>query len=90
MCLGATDWHTPGRKATGSLRKHSLALRIDLPSGGEDLSGKGNPRDLEDNRKARMADLEAVFHNLHPCEVPEFLVISPDSGGDGDLEWLGR
>ncbi len=37
-----------------------------------------------------MADLEAVFHNLHPYEVPEFLVISPDSGGDGDLEWLGR
>ena len=40
--------------------------------------------------EAKVKELEAVFHDLHPYEVPEFLVISPDSGSEAYLEWLGR
>ncbi|MBC8149379.1 MAG: divalent cation tolerance protein CutA [Verrucomicrobiaceae bacterium] len=47
------------------------------------------PAILRINR-AKMTDLEAVFRNLHPPEVPGFLASSPDSGSEAFPEWLGR
>jgi periplasmic divalent cation tolerance protein len=38
----------------------------------------------------RVATLEARFHELHPYEVPEFLVISATDGSAGYLEWLDQ
>lgn len=37
----------------------------------------------------RVAALEARFHELHPYEVPEFLVIGVTGGSPAYLEWLG-
>jgi periplasmic divalent cation tolerance protein len=38
----------------------------------------------------RVAALEARFHELHPYEVPEFLVIGVSDGSPAYLEWLGE
>lgn len=38
----------------------------------------------------RVAALEARFHELHPYEVPEFVVISVSDGSPAYLEWLGE
>ena len=36
----------------------------------------------------RVAALEARFHELHPYELPEFLVVAAIDGSAGYLEWL--
>ena len=36
----------------------------------------------------RIAALEARFHELHPYELPEFLVLAAIDGSAGYLEWL--
>jgi periplasmic divalent cation tolerance protein len=36
----------------------------------------------------RVEALEARFHELHPYELPEFLVIAATEGSAGYLEWL--
>ena len=38
----------------------------------------------------RVAALEARFHELHPYDVPEFLVISVTGGSSAYLGWLGE
>ena len=38
----------------------------------------------------RVAALEARFHELHPYDVPEFLVISVTGGSSAYLAWLGE
>jgi periplasmic divalent cation tolerance protein len=38
----------------------------------------------------RVAALEARFHELHPYELPEFLVITVTDGSPAYLEWLGE
>jgi periplasmic divalent cation tolerance protein len=38
----------------------------------------------------RVAALEARFHELHPYEVPEFLVLAVSEGSPAYLEWLGE
>jgi periplasmic divalent cation tolerance protein len=38
----------------------------------------------------RVAALEARFHDLHPYDVPEFLVINVTGGSPAYLEWLGE
>ncbi len=38
----------------------------------------------------RVAALEARFHELHPYEVPEFLVIGVSDESPAYLEWLGE
>lgn len=37
---------------------------------------------------ARVAELEARLRNLHPYEVPEFLVLSVSTGSDAYLRWV--
>jgi periplasmic divalent cation tolerance protein len=37
----------------------------------------------------RLADLESRLRQLHPYELPEFLVISADAGGEAYLKWVG-
>lgn len=41
-------------------------------------------------RSSALGELESVFLELHPYEVPEFLVISPDGGSEAYLEWVGK
>lgn len=38
--------------------------------------------------KERLADLEAAMRELHPYEVPEFLVLPVESGSQPYLAWL--
>ena len=38
---------------------------------------------------SRLRDLEARIRELHPYEVPEFLVIGIAGGSDRYLDWLG-
>jgi periplasmic divalent cation tolerance protein len=38
--------------------------------------------------EARLAELEARIRALHPYEVPEFLVLRVDSGGESYLSWV--
>jgi periplasmic divalent cation tolerance protein len=38
----------------------------------------------------RVAALEAKFRDLHPYELPEFLIISVTGGSPAYLEWLGE
>jgi periplasmic divalent cation tolerance protein len=38
----------------------------------------------------RVDALEARFHELHPYDVPEFLVIGVSDGSPAYLEWLGE
>ena len=38
----------------------------------------------------RVVALEARFHELHPYEVPEFLVLAVSAGSPAYLEWLGE
>ena len=38
----------------------------------------------------RVVALEVRFHELHPYEVAEFLVISPSDGSAAYLQWLGE
>ena len=38
----------------------------------------------------RVAALEARFRELHPYELPEFLVVAATDGSAGYLEWLGE
>lgn len=40
--------------------------------------------------RARVGDLEARIRALHPYEVPEFVVLSIDSGTPGYLSWLAE
>ena len=37
----------------------------------------------------RLAALEARLRELHPYELPEFLVISADAGSEAYLKWVG-
>ena len=37
----------------------------------------------------RLADLETRLRQLHPYELPEFLVISADAGAEAYLKWVG-
>jgi periplasmic divalent cation tolerance protein len=37
----------------------------------------------------RLAALEQRLRELHPYEVPEFLVITADSGSEAYLKWVG-
>ena len=37
-----------------------------------------------------LADLEATFKELHPYEVPEFLVLPVGQGSEDYLKWLGE
>ena len=37
----------------------------------------------------RLADLENRLRQLHPYELPEFLVISADAGTEAYLKWVG-
>jgi periplasmic divalent cation tolerance protein len=39
-------------------------------------------------RSARVAPLREAFRELHPYKVPEFLVLSVDSGLEKYLEWI--
>jgi periplasmic divalent cation tolerance protein len=38
--------------------------------------------------RARFADLRRRLGELHPYELPEFLVIDVDEGSDGYLSWV--
>jgi periplasmic divalent cation tolerance protein len=38
--------------------------------------------------EARLAELEARIRALHPYEVPEFLVLRVDRGGESYLSWV--
>jgi len=38
----------------------------------------------------RVAALEARFHELHPYEVPEFIVVNISAGSPEYLAWLGE
>jgi periplasmic divalent cation tolerance protein len=38
----------------------------------------------------RLADLEARLRQLHPYELPEFLVISADASSEAYLRWIGE
>ena len=38
----------------------------------------------------RLADLEARVRQLHPYELPEFLVISADAASESYLRWIGE
>ena len=38
----------------------------------------------------RVEALEARFHELHPYEVPEFLVVEVTGGSPAYLAWLGE
>jgi periplasmic divalent cation tolerance protein len=38
----------------------------------------------------RVGALEARFHELHPYELPEFIVLSISDGSGAYLEWLGE
>ena len=37
----------------------------------------------------RLADLESRIRQLHSYELPEFLVITADAGGEAYLKWVG-
>jgi periplasmic divalent cation tolerance protein len=37
----------------------------------------------------RLADLESRLRQLHPYELPEFLVITVDAGAEAYLKWVG-
>jgi periplasmic divalent cation tolerance protein len=38
--------------------------------------------------RARVGDLEASLGELHPYELPEFLILSPEGGSSGYLDWV--
>ena len=38
--------------------------------------------------RARVAALEARLRTLHPYELPEFIVLSVESGSDAYLRWV--
>jgi periplasmic divalent cation tolerance protein len=38
--------------------------------------------------RPRLADLEASLRELHPYELPEFLVLSPEGGSSDYLRWV--
>lgn len=38
--------------------------------------------------RARVTDLEARLRQLHPYDIPEFIVLPIDSGGAAYLSWL--
>ena len=38
----------------------------------------------------RLADLEMRLRQLHPYELPEFLVISADASSEAYLRWIGE
>ena len=37
----------------------------------------------------RLGDLETRLRELHPYELPEFLVITADAGSEAYLKWVG-
>ena len=37
----------------------------------------------------RLGDLEVRLRELHPYELPEFLVITADAGSEAYLKWVG-
>jgi periplasmic divalent cation tolerance protein len=37
----------------------------------------------------RLGDLETRLRELHPYEMPEFLVITADAGSEAYLKWVG-
>lgn len=38
--------------------------------------------------EALVPEVEALIHEKHPYETPEFLVIKPDSGSQAYLDWV--
>ncbi len=38
--------------------------------------------------RGRVGDLEASLGELHPYELPEFLILSPEGGSAGYLAWV--
>ena len=41
-------------------------------------------------RSARVAQLQDAFRELHPYKVPEFLVLSVDTGLEKYIEWINE
>jgi periplasmic divalent cation tolerance protein len=41
-------------------------------------------------RSARVEQLQQAFRDLHPYKVPEFLVLSVDSGLEKYIEWINE
>ena len=41
-------------------------------------------------RSARVEELQQAFRDLHPYKVPEFLVLSVDSGLEKYIEWINE
>lgn len=40
--------------------------------------------------RGRLAALEASLRELHPYELPEFLILSPEGGSSEYLRWVGN
>ncbi|MDH4408764.1 MAG: divalent-cation tolerance protein CutA [Verrucomicrobiales bacterium] len=38
--------------------------------------------------RGRLPELEASLHELHPYELPEFLILSPEGGSSEYLVWV--
>ena len=38
--------------------------------------------------RGRLPELEASLHELHPYELPEFLILTPDGGSSEYLDWV--
>ena len=38
--------------------------------------------------RGRLPELEASLHELHPYELPEFLILTPDGGSSEYLAWV--
>jgi periplasmic divalent cation tolerance protein len=67
-----------------------------LPAMRSIYSWKGEIENSEERQliiktsKTQVASLQARFHDLHPYDVPEFLVIPIDEGSPAYLAWLSE
>jgi periplasmic divalent cation tolerance protein len=41
-------------------------------------------------RRSRLPDLERRLHELHAYELPELIVLSPESASDAYASWVGQ